>query len=46
MKTISESSSSDKLSVQLYNSNGTERIVIKNGTLYLIPYIILLVLKS
>jgi hypothetical protein len=34
MKTINESSPSSNLSVQLYNGNGTERIVIKNDTLY------------
>jgi hypothetical protein len=35
MKITSESSPSSNLSVQLYNGNGTERIVIKDGTLYL-----------
>jgi hypothetical protein len=35
MKKTNESSPNNNLSVQLYNSNGTERIVIENDTLYL-----------
>jgi hypothetical protein len=35
MTKTNKSSPSNNLSVQLYNGNGTERIVIKNDTLHL-----------